>query len=234
MLKLVIAAALLATPAFAQSPVELTARHQPLEFGALVQYGNGITDDRNAFKFIMAGVHAGKVLTPEIGHSILKGQFEYAAEVFPLWQSYTPRFQRESCVAIPNSTAISCSAPYTVGGTFTGVSVVPVILRWNFTSGHRVMPWFQGSGGAVWTNHKYPAFGTLNPVNLQNDGPNADASVFNFVTGAGIGMHYFTNARHSFDFGASGVHLSSASLGDRNPGVNASIYGSIGYTWWHQ
>jgi hypothetical protein len=31
---------------------------------------------------------------------------------------------------------------------------------------------------------------------------------------------------------ASGVHISSASLGDKNPGVNASVQFQIGYTWW--
>ena len=233
MFKLLLAAALLATPVFAQSPVADLASRKPVEIGALVQYGNGVTDNRNGFKFIMAGVHVGKVLTPQLGHSALKGQFEYAAEVFPLWQSYTPKIQRASCVQNPGLPTISCTPLYTVGGTYTGVSVVPVILRWNFTSGHRIMPWIQGSGGVVWTNHKYPPFGST-ILNLQNDGPNADTSVFNFVTGAGIGLHYFTSARHSVDFGASGIHLSSASLGDRNPGVNAAIYGSVGYTWWRK
>jgi len=28
------------------------------------------------------------------------------------------------------------------------------------------------------------------------------------------------------------VHISSASLGDRNPGVNASVQVQLGYTFW--
>src|ERR1700737_3623784 len=133
---------------------------KPLEFGLLVQGGKGFTQDRDAFKFIMAGVHAGKVLTPNVGSGLLRGNFEYAVEAFPFWQSYTPRFQRANCVAVPNSTSISCSPLYTVGGTFTGASITPIILRWNSAGTRRFAPWAQAAGGIIWTNHKYPAFGS--------------------------------------------------------------------------
>jgi len=166
-----------------------------------------------------------------MGHSLLKGNFEYAGEIFPFWQSYTPVFQRASCVAIPNSTFISCSPLYNVGGTFSGVSITPIILRWNFTSKKRFMPWFQGAGGVLWTNHKYPAFGST-ILNLTNDGPNSDASVWNFTPQGGVGVHYFLRPKRSVDFGANAVHISSASLGDKNPGVNASVQFTLGYTWW--
>ncbi len=126
---------------------------------------------------------------------------------------------------------ISCSPLYTVGGTFTGVSVTPIILRWNFAGTRRITPWAQAAGGLLWTNHKFPAFGS--PVlNLGNDGPNTDSSVWNFTPQGGIGLHYFLSATRSIDLGANAVHISSASLGDKNPGVNASVQFSIGYTWW--
>ena len=38
--------------------------------------------------------------------------------------------------------------------------------------------------------------------------------------------------KRSIDLGVNGVHISSASLGDRNPGVNASIQVQVGYTFW--
>ncbi|MCU1223298.1 MAG: Deacylase [Edaphobacter sp.] len=207
------------------TPFQANSAHLPLEIGVLAQGGFGLTD-RSSFKFLMAGVHAGKVLTPNIGPGPLHGNFEYAVEVFPFWQSYTPKFQRAMCTA-PNV----CSAPYTVGGTFTGASITPIILRWNFTGSHRITPWIQGGGGVLWTNHKYPAFGGP-PFNQINDGPNSDASVWNFTPQAGLGAHYFISPRRSVDFGLNAVHISSASLGDKNPGVNASLQFSIGYTWW--
>lgn len=214
-----------------RDPIPALADVRPWEFGALFQGGKGITDGRDDFQFFMAGAHLGKVLTPEIGKGLLRGNFEYAGELFPYWQSNTPTFQRRLCVPTANPNVIQCSAPYTVGGTFHGITITPIILRWNFTRGRKLMPWAQAAGGLLWTNHKYPAYGE-GPINLQNQGPNADASVWNFTPQGGVGLHYFVRPKQSLDFSANGVHISSASLGDRNPGVNASVQFSIGYSWW--
>lgn len=217
------------------SPVA-EASHANWNLGALVQSGFGLTEDRGSFKFLLIGAHAGRILTPNVGAGLLRGNFEYGVEVFPLWQSYTPKFQRISCIEPPPTTQGGsvpvCSAPYIVGGTFTGVSITPIILRWNLTHGQRWMPWVQGAGGVVWTNHKYPAFGDIDPSNPAESGPNADTSVWNFTPQFGVGTHYFIHPRRSIDLSANAVHISSASLGDKNPGVNASVQLSIGYSWW--
>ena len=219
------------------SPVESHANSKGWEYGALIQGGNGLTEDRDGFHFLMAGGQLCKVLTAESGHGLLKGNFEYAVEVFPFWQSYTPKFQKSSCFGVPTAgttfigPGLYCSPLYTVGGTFHGASITPIILRWNLTHGKKFMPWVQGAGGLLWTNHKYPAFGS-NVLNLTNDGPNSDASVWNFTPQGGVGLHYFLKAKRSLDFSANAVHISSASLGDKNPGVNASVQVSLGYTWW--
>lgn len=232
------------------SPVAGASANAKWDLGAFVQSGFGVTEDRGSFKFLMIGGHAGRILTPNLGSGLLKGNFEYGVELFPLWQSYTPKFQRANCTQIfppgvPPGIYASCSAQYAVGGTFTGVSITPAIFRWNFTHGERWMPWIQGAGGVVWTNHKYPAFGvplpapgpiTIGPPNgqyyLDNDGPNADTSVWNFTPQFGVGVHYFVRPRRSIDVSANAVHISSSSLGDKNPGVNASVQLSIGYSWW--
>jgi hypothetical protein len=213
------------------TPFHVTSDHLPFEFGVIGQGGFGLTENRNGFKFAMAGVHAGKVLYKRDKPGLLNGNFEYAVELFPYWQSFTPKFQRATCVAGAVPGEIICSPYYTVGGTFSGVSVTPIILRWNFAGGRKISPWVQGAGGLLWTNHKYPAFGS--PIlNLTNDGPNTDASVWNFTPQGGVGFHYFLSPRRSIDFGANAVHISSASLGDKNPGVNASVQFSLGYTFW--
>ncbi len=49
---------------------------------------------------------------------------------------------------------------------------------------------------------------------------------------AAVGCTYFLRPKRSIDMGVNGVHISSASLGDRNPGVNASIQVQVGYTFW--
>jgi hypothetical protein len=252
---LAIAAALVAgQTATAQSntasPPTADAAHAHWNFGGLVQSGVGLTEDRSSFKFLLIGAHAGRILTPNLGTGLLRGNFEYGVELFPLWQSYTPRFQRANCVQAfppvspPPGIYASCSAPFTTGGTFTGVSVTPIILRWNLTHSRRWMPWIQGAGGLIWTNHKYPAFGIAPPSGagvygppesgdlLANDGPGSDTSVWNFTPQFGVGTHYFVRPRRSIDVSANAVHISSSSLGDKNPGVNASVQFSIGYSWW--
>ena len=216
---------------------------KPFEFGVLVQGGLGVTVNRGDYKFMLAGVHAGKVLTPLKGNGMTRGNFEYAAEVFPFWQSYTPTSLRQNCVDLPDASngfqQVSCSAPFKIGGTFTGVSITPIILRWNFAGSRRWVPWMQGAGGLIWTNHKYPPFG--GPANnivgvsdyaFGNNRLSDETSVWNFTPQFGIGTHYFVSSRRSVDFAANAVHISSASLGDRNPGVNASVQFSLGYSWW--
>jgi len=216
----------------------------PWNIGVLTQGGFGLTQNRGSFKFFMAGVHVGKVLTPNVGHGVIRGNFELGVEVFPLWQSYTPTFSRQNCVYITNPIfpavqQASCSAPFKVGGTFTGVSITPDILRWNFAGTRRLSPWIQGAGGFVWTNHKYPAFGGppistggITNSTFGDNGVNADTSVWNFTPQFGVGAHYFVSANRSLDIGANAIHISSASLGDKNPGVNASVQFTVGYSWW--
>lgn len=237
-----LAAAVLLTALSAHAQAGLTKPDPaalPFEAGTIVQGGKGITDLRDDFKFLMVGAHAGKTLTANHGAGPLRGSFEYAAELFPFWQSYTPRTPKSSCfpdarlntAQVPNSSGAYCTDVYTIGGTFTGVSVTPIILRWNFAGTHRLTPWAQAAGGLLWTNHKYPAYGNTDG-SLANNGPGADASVWNFTPQGGVGLHYFLTPRRSIDFGANAVHISSASLGDRNPGVNASVQFNVGYTWW--
>jgi lipid A 3-O-deacylase len=201
-----------------------------------------VTESRGNFHFFMAGVRAGKVLTPMLGHGMVRGNFELGAEVFPFWQSYTPYSYRQNCVAVAGPFGVpqaSCSAPFRIGGTFTGLSITPAVLRWNFAGTARWSPWMQGAGGVIWTNHKYPAFGgpPLSTGGITNStlGDNAsfdNTSVWNFTPQFGVGVHYFTRANRSIDVGANAIHISSASLGDKNPGVNASVQFTLGYSWW--
>jgi hypothetical protein len=119
------------------------------------------------------------------------------------------------------------------GGTFRGVSLTPVILRWNFlTRSRRVQPWVQAAGGLIYTTHKFPP----NYGSAQVDGQpvlvDGGTSVWNFTPQGGGGFHYFIRPKRSIDVGVNAVHISSASLGDRNPGVNASIQIQVGYTFW--
>jgi hypothetical protein len=204
------------------NPVAQVRQDKSWEFGPFVNYGVGV-GDRSAYKFLWAGAQVGKPLTPVVHAGILTGQFELAGNIMPLWQAYTPAPHMQEFTCEGN---VPCSLPVG-GGTFYGVSLTPVILRWNFlTRSRRIQPWFQGAGGLIYTTHKFPP-------NLQSSATvDGGTSVWNFSPQGGFGVHYFTRAKRSIDLGVNAVHISSASLGDRNPGVNASVQIQVGYTFW--
>ncbi len=192
------------------------------EYGPFVSYGFGI-GDRSSFKFLWGGFQAGKSMFPAVHAGPLSGQFEYSANIMPLWQAYTPapHDQTFTYPGLPSQVAP------VGGGTYRGVSLTPVILRWNFlTQSRRVQPWFQGAGGLIYTTHKFP------PDVLVPHGTPGATSVWNFSPQGGVGLHYFIRPKRSLDLGVNAVHISSASLGDRNPGVNASLQFQLGYTYW--
>lgn len=186
----------------------------PWERAVFLAGGSGVSN-RSGYHFLNAGVRFGKVLTSAVGPGILRGQFEYAIELIPYWQAFTPHTTYTFTTGNPPQTK-----SITTGGTFTGLSATPIILRWNLVHWRRVMPWMQAAGGLVWTNHKFPP-----------NGPRG-TSVWNFQPQFGVGMQYFVKPSQSIAFAANAVHVSSASLGDYNPGVNASVRFQIGYTWW--
>ena len=204
------------------SPVAKIRSERSWEYGAFANGGNGIGGDRSQYWFFAFGGQAGKILTPPLHAGILSGQFEYGVNVMPFWQAYTP--------APHNVTTVIDGLPYTYavgGGTFTGISLTPVIFRWNFlTPTRRIQPWFQAAGGLVYTTHKFP------PDVIVPPGTPGGTSVWNFSPQGGVGVHYFTRSRRSIDLGVNAVHISSASLGDRNPGVNALWQVQLGYTFW--
>jgi hypothetical protein len=190
--------------------------------GPFVDYGNGLLD-RTDYHMLMVGFQAGRVISPMVHAGVLSGRFELGANVMPLFQAYTPAAHAVTVTDGAGATTTERIG----GGTFTGASVTPVVFRWNFGPEHkRVLPWFQAQAGVLWTNHKFP------PTEEVPEGTPGGTSVWNFRSGAGVGMHYFTNPRHSVDFALNAEHISSASLGDKNPGVNASLQFQVGYTWW--
>ncbi len=193
-------------------PVHAAMRHDPWDRGVFLDGGFGTTGETGDH-FLNAGVRLGKVLTDAAGPGILRGQFEYAIELIPYWQAFTPK-------QTYTLTTVNPPREVTTGGTYTGLSITPIILRWNLVHWKRVMPWMQGAGGLIWTDHKFPPNGARG------------TSVWNFSPQFGLGIHYFVRPRQAITFAANAVHISNASLGDANPGVNATVQFQIGYTWW--
>jgi hypothetical protein len=220
--------------AAADNPVAQVRQAKSWEYGPFVNWGTGV-GDRSDYKFFWGGFQAGKPLSPVVHAGILSGQFEFSSNIMPLWQAYTPAPHNADYTCIDPATKQSYTCSLAVGGgTFRGVSLTPVILRWNvLTHSRRIQPWFQGAGGLVYTTHKFPP-NILNTQTVAGQITYTDGgtSVWNFSPQGGFGVHYFIHDKRSIDLGVNAVHISSASLGDRNPGVNASIQVQVGYTFW--
>lgn len=211
------------------NPVAEIRDEKPWGFTPFLNYGNGLAD-RSDYRFLIGGLEVTKPLTPVVHASFLSGQFEFGGSIIPLWQAFTPapHSQLYTSCPLPLPTPPNGNCTLEVGGGhYGGVSVVPVIFRWDFlTRSPRIQPWLQASAGVIYTTHKFP------PDYLVPRGTPGGTSVWNFSPQGGVGLRYFTRQRRSIDIGVNAVHISSASLGDKNPGVNASIQLQVGYTFW--
>ncbi len=101
------------------------------------------------------------------------------------------------------------------GGQYAG-GIDPLVLKWNFTNGCKVSPYAAIVGGVLFSNHNLPP---------------GDTSQVNFTSGAEIGAQLFRKGRNSWDISVKAYHLSNASLGNHNPGLNANLQFILGYTW---
>lgn len=106
---------------------------------------------------------------------------------------------------------------YGRGETATGAIVNPLVAKWNFTRSSKAPLFFEAIGGVIFTNKNFPP---------------GDTAQVNFNSGAGLGINIFRGEKRSIAFDTRALHLSNASIGNHNPGVNASIQFTVGYTWW--
>jgi lipid A 3-O-deacylase len=91
---------------------------------------NGSTSDTGLWN---VGLRYGWVLTNPHGPGFLRGRFEYAVDVVPVFLVFQP------------------------AGTAYGFGVNPFALKWNLETRHSVVPYFELGGGTLFTNHKVPA-----------------------------------------------------------------------------
>ena len=99
--------------------------------------------------------------------------------------------------------------------TVYGGGVTAPIFRWNFTGNKKkIAPYFEVGGGLLYTRSDVPP-GT---------------SRINFTPQGGFGFNVFARERRSVSFDARYMHLSSAGLGDPNPGID-SVQFRIGFNW---
>ena len=118
------------------------------ELGVFAGGGDGLGKSDNT-QFLVAGGRGGLVLTGEHLPGILRGNFEWAVEVIPVYIVFPPN-----------------------GGIYGG-SVKPFLWEWNFTHFQKVSPFFGVAGGALFTRANIPP-GDTSTVNFT---PQIDLSV---------------------------------------------------------
>ena len=101
------------------------------------------------------------------------------------------------------------------GGTSVASSPSGQSLLVGFRLG-RVLTNEHGGGFLLWTTANIPP---------------GDTSQINFTSGAEVGVQMFGKERNSWDLAVKAYHLSNASIGNHNPGINASLQFMLGYTW---
>lgn len=125
------------------------------------------------------GARYGWVLTDAHGPGPLRGRFEYAVDVLPAVLVFQP------------------------GGTAYGFGIDPWIMKWNFEPHHRISPYIELGGGALFSTRAIP-------VGEQR---------FNFTPTGAIGVNLLRGKYHwSIDFRY--FHISDAQLTAFNPGTD--------------
>lgn len=126
-----------------------------------------------------AGLRYGWIITGPHLPGILRGRFEYAVDAVPMFLAFQP------------------------ANTAYGVGFNPLGLKWNFERHARLSPYFELSGGTLFTDHNVPA-GT---------------NTVNFTSAAALGTHIL-GAKYNWSLELRYLHISNAGLATPNPGIN--------------
>jgi len=107
---------------------------QPWDIGVWAGGGFSVPGGTKDTQVIDAGVRLGKVLTGDHGVSFVRGNFEWSADVMPVYYVLQP-----------------APAKNAYGAGFN-----PVNLKWNFTHSARTVPYLELGGGVLFTNTEVP------------------------------------------------------------------------------
>ena len=180
-------AGLFGTAAGAEPDARTRVTKGTLEYGFLMGYwqgnnifGNEPSANRSALYILP---QLGYVLTDEIGSGGLEGNVELLVE--PMAAHY---FQPFSASAF--------------GGS--------LVLKYNFLSFGRWMPFWDGGAGMLWTD--------LAPRIPEQ------STQFNFILQTGPGVSYFISQQMALTLGVRFHHISNAGIGERNIGLNAWLF----------
>ncbi|HJY85253.1 MAG TPA: acyloxyacyl hydrolase [Candidatus Acidoferrales bacterium] len=118
------------------APVARSQRH-PEKGGHQIEFwtggGHGTNGSPSNTTVWNVGARYGWILTEPHGPSFLRGSFEYAVDVVPVFLVFQP------------------------ANTAYGLGLNPMALKWNLETSGRVMPYLELGGGVLFTNHQVPS-----------------------------------------------------------------------------
>ena len=161
------------------------------EFGLWASGGHSVPGGTSGVSLFDAGLRVGKVVSRNHLSGPLRGNFEYAVDLIPIYLVHA-------------------------GDTRYAAGFNPVMLKWNFTSGRKIIPYAEFGGGILFSRSDIPP-GT-------ND--------VNFTPQASVGLQFLTQTNRAAVISAKYVHISNAGLATPNPGINTLQF-SVGYHWFH-
>jgi lipid A 3-O-deacylase len=137
------------------------------------------------------GLRYGWVITGEHLPGFLRGRFEYVVDAEPMY-----------LISQPANTAY-------------GVGFNPFGLKWNFARRGRLSPFFELSGGTLFTDHDVPA----------------NTNTVNFTSAAALGTHVL-GGKYNWSVELRYLHISNAGLATPNPGLNTvQVRVGVGRFW---
>jgi hypothetical protein len=137
------------------------------------------------------GLRYGWVITGVHLPGFLRGRFEYVVDAEPMY-----------LISQPANTAY-------------GVGFNPFGLKWDFARRGRLSPFFELSGGTLFTDHDVPA----------------NTNAVNFTSAAALGTHVL-GAKYNWSVELRYLHISNAGLAVPNPGLNTvQVRVGVGRFW---
>ncbi|MGH9497295.1 MAG: acyloxyacyl hydrolase [Candidatus Sulfotelmatobacter sp.] len=141
--------------------------------------GHSVAGGRGDTGTFNAGLRYGWILANPHLPGFLRGRFEYAVDAIPVFFAFQP------------------------ASTAHGAGFDPLGLKWNFERHGRLSPYFEITGGVLFTNHDVPT-GT---------------NTVNFMDQAALGTHIL-GAKYNWSIELRYMHISNAGLAPLNSGVN--------------
>ena len=206
------------------TPSPRCASARSWEYGPFVNWGNGRGRPLR-FQVLLGRLSSWASRSPRSLHAgIFSGQFEFGGNIMPLWQAYTPAPHEQTFDPMHGWLTYSQSdwrrhlsrrQPH--AGHLPLEFPHPVAAHSALVSGRRRTDLHHAQVSAR------PAGAARHSPAEHRCGTSRRRAASGFTT---------SRVQAVDRSGVNAVHISSASLGDRNPGVNASIQVQVGYTFW--